>query len=206
MAYTSKITYPVYDLNSTLFVELVREVLQVEFLEQRNNHSKDYLPLVVKNDEYLVNPISDEEINPAYCAVTRAKSEIEGQLFKQENLVNSFIIQVVANGLENLRKVTDAIFIILNDMDVKHYFFQYKNDDNQNIIFDSSLYKIDSISTDITTKKVINNKDVVMGNLVLQAGIAEVVKYNKTTQTEGASTSHKIGESQIEIKQETNYI
>lgn len=203
--YSAKITYPIYDLNNTLFIGIIQEVLEAEFLKQRTAHSKDFLPTSVKNDDYLINPISDNEINPSFCAVTKVSSDLNDHFYEQENLDNSFIIQVVAIGLENLRKITDAIYIILNDMDVKNYLFQVKNDFDELLISNSGSYSVKTIVTNLETKKTINDKDIVMGNLVLNVQISEKVKFNDTTPIDILSTTLKLGGNDIELNQETKY-
>jgi len=202
--YSSKITNPIYDLNSSLFLEIVREILEAEFVNQRTNFAKTFLPLAVKTDSYLLNPISDKEINPAFCSVIKAKStNSENQFHGQDNNLNIFIIGILANGLENLRKICDAAYIILNDMDVKNYLFNYKVDDN-NIISDSGTYKVSAISTEFEVSKTMNDKNIVYGNLTLVCEIAEVAKFNTHEPLTEINTTHKLGVNEIEVIQKIN--
>lgn len=205
--YVQQLTYPIYDLNSTLFAEEIRNVLEVEFNSQITNHGKDFLPTVVKADGYLVNPINaDSDLNPAFVAITRSNSDNDsGFQFKQTNLDNTYIIQIVAIGLDNLRKIADAIFIILNDMNVKHYFNKLKNSYGEEIIYNPDTYKIESITTDLQASKTNGNKDVVMGNLRLTASIAETVKFNETTPINSVVLTNEIGEDKIAITQTNTY-
>lgn len=204
MSYSAQITYPIYDLNSTLFVELVREVLEVEFLNQRTNHSKTFLPQKVETDNYLLNPISDQDIDPAFCAIIKANAENITQYFNQENLSNTYLIQVVAKGLENLRKITDAIYIILNDMFVKQYFFQYKNGDKL-LISDSSKYLVKTITTDLETSKTITDQNIIMGNVMLMAEIGEEPEFNTTAPLTEIETKFKLGLDEKEVIQNTTF-
>lgn len=203
--YTPLLTYPIYDLNSSEFIELIRTILEVEFNNQITEHSKTFLPTVVKKDEYLLSPVSDKEINPAFCSVIKAKMEsTERRFADQQNDSNSYIIGVLANGLDNLRKITDAIYEILNDMDVKNYLFLCKNANGDNLISNSGEYFIKNLSTEYEVSKTMNDKNIVYGYLVLNAEIAEVPKLNTYTKITEVSTDFKMGENEINIKQTTN--
>lgn len=202
--YNSLITYSIYDLNSTLFLELIREILQAEFLKQRTDFAKTFLPLTVESDSYLLEPLADKEINPAFCSVIKARStNSENQFHGQDNNLNTFIIGILANGLENLRKISDAAYIILNDMDVKNYLFNYKVDDN-NIIFDDGTYKVSSMSTEFEVSKTMNDKNIVYGNLILTCEIGEVAKFNAHEPLTEINTTHQLGVNEIEVIQKTN--
>lgn len=204
MAYTAQITYPIYDLNATLFQELVREVLQAELLKQRTTYSKTFLPQLVKSDEYLTNQISDADINPAFCSVVKAKTDRTNQQFTgQQNNLNYYLIGVYAFGLENLRKITDAIYVILNDEQVKQYFFLYENGNGDKIVSDSGQYYIKNLTTEIEVTKTTNNKDVIYGSLILQAEIAEITQLNTFADFDGVEVTHQLGENEIEIVQLT---
>lgn len=173
MAYISLITYGIYDLNSSLFLELIREILEVEFNKQRNQFAKTFLPKIVKKDEYLLSPVSDTDINPAFCSVIKAASKnAENHFHQQSNEDNTFIIGVLADGLENLRKILDSIYIILNDMDVKNYLFTY------GILSDTGKYRINQMNHEFEVSKTSNDKNIVYGSLTLQAEIAEIAKEN----------------------------
>lgn len=201
--YTTRITYPVYDLNSSEFVTLIKNVLQAEFTEQIASHGKSFLPTVVKADEYLVDKIMDSEINPAFCSIIKAKSAGTDQRFgNQDNNENLFVIQILAKGLSNLRNISDAIYEILNDMDVKDYIFKYRNALNQQIISDSGKYFVSSTVFEFDVKKTINDKDIINGHLVLNAEIAEIPKENQHGALDGANVDHKLGENEINITQE----
>lgn len=203
--YTSLLTYPIYDLNSSEFIELIRTILEIEFNNQITEHSKTFLPTVVKKDEYLLSPVSDKEINPAFCSVIKAKmNNTEYRFSNQQNELNSYVIGILANGLENLRKIADAIYEILNDMDVKNYLFHYKNALGDNLISDSGEFYISSLSTEYEVSKTMNDKNIIYGSLVLNAQIAEVPKENTHSQLEGVTIDHKVGENEINIKQTTN--
>lgn len=204
MAYTSKIEYEIYDLNSSVFVELIREVLEVEFLNQRSIFNKTFLPQSVKKDEYLLSPVSDKEINPAFCSVIKAKMEGTEQRFsEQQNDDNTYIIGILANGLENLRKIADAVYIILNDHEVKHYFWSYANN-GVKLISDSSKYYVKALSTEYQVSKTMNNKEIVYGSLMLGSEIAEVPLFNTYSDFEGSDHIIKVGENEKEIHFETN--
>jgi len=205
MAYSSKVTYPIYDLNSTEFMEVVRELLQVEMLNQRTTHGKTFLPQVVKKDEYLLNPIADKEMNPAFCAIIKAKTEGTDQnISNQQNDLTYYIISIMANGLENLRKIADSIYIILNDMDVKSYLYLYKNASGDNLIYDSEKYKVNSMSAEIEEKKTMNDKNIIYGNVILQAQIVEVPKENTHPAVEGVNVNLQAGPNKKEIKFNTD--
>ena len=106
MSYSALLTYEVYDLNSSLFLGLIKEVLEAEFTKQIEDYDNDFLPASVKTDEYLLNPVSDLDINPSFCSVIKAKSVSgENQFHNQTNEKNTFIIGILAEGLENLRKI-----------------------------------------------------------------------------------------------------
>jgi hypothetical protein len=204
--YSTLITYPVYDLNSSEFVGVIQDVLQKEFINQTDNHSIDYLPVVVNTDEHLTSPIADSVMNPAYVSVIKgASKDSEHFFFEQNSDLNYFVIGVNAYGLANLRKIQDAIYIILNDMDVKHYLWQLKNDDGENYISDSGMYKVIKNDSQFEEKKTINDKDVVYGSLILQVQIAEVVKQNTYPDLEGMNTDLNLGENKTSVKFETNY-
>ena len=162
MSYISKLTYPIYDLNSSLFVTVLQEILQTEFQNQISTHGKTFLPTEVKTDEYLLSPIADKEINPAFCSIIKAKMSNTDQRFSvQQNDANSYIIGILADGLTNLRKIGDAIYTILNDMDVKNYLFLYENTEGDKIISDSGQYFVNSLSTDYEVSKTKNKKNIV---------------------------------------------
>ena len=206
MAYTAQLTYPVYDLNSSLFLEVLKDVLQSELINQRLTTSLQFLPKTVKTDEYLLSPISDKEIDPAFCSIIKAKiSNTDNRFANQQNDLNSYIIGILADGLTNLRKIADAIYEILNDMDVKNYLFLYKNTNGDNLISDSGQYFIQSLNTEFEVSKTMNDKNIVYGSLVLNAEIAEVPKFNTYTDIDQISTDLKIGENEINVKQVTNY-
>jgi len=201
MPYSSKITYEVYDLNSSLFLELIREVLEAEFTKQIADFDKDFLPVEVKTDEYLLNPVSDLDIDPAFCSVIKAKSSNgNNPFFKQANEKNVYIIGILADGLENLRKISDAIYIILNDMDVKNYFF------GQKIISDSGTYKISELSSDFQISKTINDRNIIYGSLTLEVEIAEEVKFNDYAEINEIRVKHQLGADESETNQTTKYI
>jgi hypothetical protein len=202
--YESLITYPVYDLNSSEFVELIKEILEAEFSEQRTTHNKTFLPTEVKTDEYLLSPIADKEINPAFCSVIKAKMNSTDYRYSvQQNDLNNYIIGILANGLENLRKIGDAIYEILNDMDVKNYIFTYKNALGNNVISDSGEFYISSLSTEFEVSKTMNDKNIVYGSLVLNAQIAEIPKENTHPSLTEMSVDHKLGDNEIKLTQTT---
>ena len=67
MAYSAIITYPVYDLNSSLFIELIRDILQKEFLNQINTQGKSFRPTYSRNagmNTPNAPQIADMHINP----------------------------------------------------------------------------------------------------------------------------------------------
>lgn len=206
MAYTAKLTYPVYDSNSSLFLEELKAVLQAEFTSQRSApFSKTFLPKVVKTDEYLLSPIADQEIDPAFCSIIKAKMKgTENRFSNQQNELNYYIVGVLADGLTNLRKILDAISIILNDMDVKIYLFQYKNALGENLMSDSGQYMVESLSTEYEVSKTMNNKNIVYGSLILQAEIAEIPKLNTYTEIEEIELNLDLGANEININQTTN--
>lgn len=206
MAYSSKLTYPIYDNNASLFLEVLRELLEVEMLNQRTTHSKTFLPQTVKRDEYLLNPIADKEIDPSFCSIIKAKMEGTEQRFSnQQNDLNHYIIGVLADGLTNLRKICDTIYIILNDMDVKHYLFLYKNAENENLISDSGQYYVKNFSTDYEVSKTMNDKNIVYGYLILQAEISEVPKINTYDEIDSIDITNKFGTDEKEVNQLTSY-
>ncbi len=206
MAYSTKITYPIYNLNSTEFLEVVRELLQVEMLNQRNNHGKTFLPQSVKTDEYLLNDISDKEIDPSYCAISKSKMESSDQNFpSQQNNLNYYIISILANGLENLRKIADSIYIILNDLDVKIYLSQVESIRGDILVYNKNTLKISSLSTEIEEKKTMNDKNVIYGNLIFEAQIIEKTQLNTSTPIDSIEVINKIGENKKEVKQLTEY-
>lgn len=173
MSYSPVITYEVYDLNSSLFLALIKEILEAEFAVQIEEYENDFLPSAVKTDEYLLNPVSDLDIDPSFCSVIKAKSvNGENQFHKQTNEKNTFIIGILAEGLESLRKISDAIYIILNDMDVKNYIFL------QGLLSNSEAYKITELSSEFQVSKTINDREIVYGYLTLEAEIAETSKFN----------------------------
>lgn len=205
MAYTSKINYSIYDLNSSLFVDVIKEVLQVEFLKQRTTYSKTFLPQVVKKDEYLLSPISDKDIDPAFCSVIKAKMEGTEQRFsEQQSDDNMYIIGILANGLENLRKIADAVYIILNDHNVKNYIWSYADSEGNKLISDSGKYFVKSLSTEYEVSKTMNDKEIVYGSLVLGAEIAEIPLIGTYADFEGANITLEAGEDKKEIILETN--
>ena len=205
MSYEVQLTYPVYDLNSSEFITIIQTILQTEFQNQITEYSNDFLPTDVKTDEYLLSPIADKEINPAFCSIIKAKMSSTDQRFStQQNDSNSYIIGILANGLTNLRKIADAIYEILNDMDVKNYIFLYKNAAGDQIISDSGQYFVNSLSTDFEVSKTMNDKNIVYGSIVLNAEIAEVPKENTHTEIVGSTTDLKMGKDKKNIKQTTN--
>jgi hypothetical protein len=206
MAYTVKLTYPVYDLNSSEFIEIIRTILETEFANQISVHGKTFLPTSVKTDEYLLNPVASKEINPAFCSIIKAKmSNTDNRFSDQQNDSNNYIIGILADGLTNLRKIADAIYEILNDMDVKNYIFLHKNSEGDEIISDSGQYFVSSLSTEYEISKTMNDKNIVYGSLVLNAEIAEVPKLNTHPEIVGITTEHKLGENKINITETTNY-
>lgn len=186
--YSPLLTYGVYDLNSSLFLEVLRNVLEVELSNQVANKGKTFLPLSVKKDEYLLNPVSDLDINPAFCSILKAKQvKAESNFHQQSNEKNTYIIGILAEGLENLRKIADAIFIILNDMDVKNYLFTYKDAQGNNLIADSGTYRVISLSNEFEVSQTINDRNIIYGSLSLEVDIAEIAKlntYNKLTEVD----------------------
>lgn len=127
--YTAKITYPISELNSSFFLEKLRNVLEVELLNQRNVFAKTFLPQVVKKDDYLLNPITDSDLNPSFCAVVKAKADDSKKGFNELQVLKTiYLVKIAAYGLENLRQIQDVIFQILNDLDVKHYFFKLQRE------------------------------------------------------------------------------
>jgi hypothetical protein len=206
MSYTAKITYPVYDLNSSLFMGLIQDVLIAEFTEQRATHTKMFLPKDVQLDSYLLNPIADKEIDPAFCSIIKAKmSNTDRRFADQQNDSNSYIIGILADGLDNLRKIADAIYIILNDMDVKNYLFLYENASGDKIISNSGEYYISALSTEFEVSKTMNDRNIVYGYLVLNAEIAEVPKYNTHTPIDQITTNLKLGVNETDLEQTDKY-
>ena len=87
MSYTSSIlTYPIYDLNSSEFVTLLKQILEVEFNNQIDNHSIDFLPTTVETDSYLLSPVSDTEIDPAFVSIIKAKMTRSDYRYHNQNL------------------------------------------------------------------------------------------------------------------------
>lgn len=206
MAYASQITYEVYDLNSTEFLRLVQEVLHVEMLNQRATHNKTFLPQIVRGDDYLVDKIADKDINPSFCAISKAKMEgSESNFASQQNNLNYYIISIMANGLENLRKVADSIYVILNDLDVKTYLSMVEDSNGCKIVFNKSTLKISSLSTEFEVKKTENNRDVIYGNLILEAQIVEKTRLNTSTPINSVDLTNKFGEDKKEIKTLTEF-
>ncbi len=204
--YTPLLTYPVYDLNSSEFVELIRNILEVEFNNQITEHSKTFLPTVVKKDEYLLSPVADKEIDPAFCSVIKAKMEgTEHRFANQQNDSNSYVIGVLADGLENLRKITDAIYEILNDMDVKNYLFLYENANGDNIISNSGEYYVKNLSTEYEVSKTMNDKNIIYGYLILNAEISETPKFNEYAAIDEIATDLNVGPNEKSVKQTTKY-
>lgn len=192
--YSSLITYSIYDLNSSLFLELIREVLDVEFTKQRDEFGNTFLPIEVKTDEYLVNPVSDLDINPAFCSVIKATSSNgENHFHSQSNEVNTYLVRVLADGLENLRKILDSVFIILNDMDIKSYLFTCKNSNGDKIISNDGMYRVNQMSNEFEEQKTINDKNIVGGYLTLQAEITETSKFNLHPLLTEANTELQVG-------------
>lgn len=203
--YSSLITYSIQDLNSSTFMDLIKEILEAEFQEQILTYAKTFLPVVVQKDSFLLDPINDTEINPAYCSIIKAKADnAQNNFHEQENIKNSYIIGVLANGLENLRKILDAIYTILTDMDVKNYIFLYKNAGGNSIISNSDAYRVSSLSTEYQVSKTINDQNIIYGSLVLEAEIAEIATLNTFTAIEGVDTTHKLGDNAKEILQTDN--
>ena len=203
--YNSVITYEIQDLNSSAFMDLIKEILEAEFQEQTATHSKTFLPVSVQKDSYLLDPINDNEINPAYCSIIKAKADnAQNNFHEQESVKNSYIIGVLANGLENLRKILDAIYVILNDMDVKNYVFHYKDASGNLIVSNSDEYRVSSLSTEYQVSKTINDQNIIYGSLVLEAEIAEIATFNTYNEIEGANITHKLGDNETEILQTEN--
>jgi hypothetical protein len=206
MSYTSKLTYPVYDLNSSIFIAMIQEILQAEFQNQITTHGKTFLPTSVKTDEYLLSPIADKEINPAFCSIIKANMANNDHRFhEQQGNASGYIIGILADGLTNLRKIADTIYIILNDMDVKNYLFTYKNANGDGIIWDSGEYYISTLSTEFEVSKTMNDKNIVYGSITLNAQMAEVAKVNEYTEINQITSDLKFGEDQKNIKQTTTY-
>jgi hypothetical protein len=200
MSYSALLTYGVYDLNSSLFLDLIREILQAEFTKQVTDFSKDFLPVEVKADEYLLNPLSDLDIDPAFCSVIKAKSvNGENQFHDQTNEKNTFIIGVLAEGLDNLRKISDAIYIILNDMDVKNHIF------SQGLLADSGSYKVSALSSEFQVSKTVNDREIVYGFLILEAEILEAPKLNTYEEINEINITHVMGVDSKEMVQKTTY-
>lgn len=206
MAYLPQLTYPVYDLNSTEFMEVVREVLQVEMLNQKNNHSKPFLPEKVNPDEYLLNGIAPTEMNPSYCAIVKAKMDgTEDNFPSQQNNNNIYIISILAYGLEDLRKIADSIYVILNDLNVRTYLSQVESVRGDKLVYNKSTLKVSSLSTEIKEKKTLNNEDAIYGNLIFEAQIVEKTQLNTSTPIDSVHVDNKFGENEKEVKQITEY-
>lgn len=127
--YTAKITYPIPELNNSFFLEKLRNVLQIELLNQRNVFNKTFLPQLVKKDDYLLNTITDSDLNPSFCAIVKAKADNANEGFNELQVLKIiYLVKIAAYGLDNLRNIQDVIFQILNDLDVKHYFYQLKRE------------------------------------------------------------------------------
>lgn len=204
--YTPLLTYPVYDLNSSEFIELLASILEAEFNEQITTFGKDFLPTSVKKDEYLLSPISDKEIDPAFCSIIKAKMlSTDNRFSNQQNDSNNYIIGILADGLENLRKIADAIYEILNDMDVKDYLFKYKNALGDQVISNSGEYYIKNLSTEYEVSKTMNNKNIVYGYLILNTEISEVPKLNTHEEINEITTDLELGENKKVIVQTTKY-
>jgi hypothetical protein len=206
MAYSALLTYSIYDTNSSVFLELIRSILEAEFVKQRGSFSKTFLPKVVKADEYLLNPVSDKEIDPAFCSIIKAKFDGTDQRFSsQNNNLNFFVIGVLADGLSNLRKILDTVYIILNDLDVKNHIFLAKNTSGDNYISDSGQYMIKNLSTDFEVSKTMNDKEIVYGSLILQAEISETPKINTYADINEIEVVNTFGDNEKEVTQLTNY-
>jgi len=202
MIYSPKITYPIYDLNSSLFLEIIRNILETEFQNQINIFGNLFLPISVSSDSYLLDPISDKEINPAFCSIIKAKSiNLENQFHSQENIKNTFIIGILADGIENLRKICDAIYIILNDMEIKSYIFLITNEAGEKLISDDSSFKVSSMSTEFEVSKTMNDKNIVYGSIQLEAEIEESFKFNIHVPLKEVHITHQLGENLTELKQ-----
>ncbi len=160
--YSSKITYPILELNSSFFLETLRSVLEVELLKQRSSFGKTFLPILVKKDEYLLNPIADSDMNPSFCAIVKAKTlDDKSGAKEQQNTNTTYMVVVAAYGLDNLRKIQDVIFQILNDLNVKHYFQQLQREVISGEIFPYNLLEyqvLDGISI------VYNGNTIVKGD------------------------------------------
>lgn len=204
--YTPLLTYPVYDLNSSEFVEIIRKILEVEFNNQITVHSKTFLPSVVKKDEYLLAPVADKEIDPAFCSVIKAKmAGTEHRFANQQNDENMYVIGVLADGLENLRKITDAAYEILNDMAVKSYLFLLKNANDDNLISNSGEFYVKNLSNEYEVTKTMNDKNIIYGYLILNAEISETPKFNEYIAIEGIDTDLKVGADEKSVKQTINF-
>lgn len=202
--YTSQLTYPVYDLNSTEFMEVVREVLQVEMLNQKNNHGKSFLPEKVNPDRYLLNGIADTEMNPSYCAIAKAKMNgTEDNFSIQQNNNNIYIISILAYGLSDLRKIADSIYVILNDSDVRIYLNEVESVRGDKLVFRKSAMRISSLSTEIEEKKTKDNKDAIYGNLIFEAQIVERTQLNTSTPIDSVYVDTRFGEDEKKIEQVT---
>lgn len=205
MAYTSRITYPIYDLNASAFLTILQEILQVEMLNQRTAYTKSFLPKLVKTDEYLLNPVSNTDLDPSFCSIVKTKADVTDNRFTtQQANINNYAILVYANGISNLRKILDAIYIILNDTDIKAYLFRLKNSNNENLIWDSGSYFVKSLDTDYDINKSMNDKDVVLGAINLEVAISEVAKLNTYPELTSIEVINKVGNDEIGIKQLIN--
>lgn len=204
MAYKAQITYPVYELNSTEFMNVVKEVLQVEMLNQRTTHGKTYLPIEVKGDDYLVNPINSNDLNPAFCSIAKPEFKKGDVNFsKQQNNNVIYIISILAKGLNDLRKIADSIYIILNDLDVKTYLSQAKSTRGDLMLFRKESFMVNSLSTEIEERKTVNDKNVLYGNLIVEAQIAEVTQFNTYTPIDSVDLKVQLGNE--EIQEITNF-
>lgn len=176
--YSAKITYPISELNSSFFLEELRNVLEVELLNQRTIFGKTFLPQVVKKDDFLLNPITDSDLNPSFCAVVKAKSEDSEKGFNELQVLKTiYLVKIAAYGLNNLRQIQDVIFSILNDLDVKHYFFQLKREVLSGNILQDVEYFVDG-----GTSIVYNGNTIDAG--VSFVGVENITNYTKTSGTE----------------------
>lgn len=178
--YSSKITYPILELNSSFFLETLRNVLQIELLKQRSSFGKTFLPQIVKKDDYLLNPIADSDLNPSFCAIVKAKTVDDKSGAKQQQNTNTtYMVVVGAYGLLNLRKIQDVIFQILNDLDVKHYFQKLQREVISGEIFTYNLLEY----------QVLDGESIVYNGNTIVAGdkfeaVDGVTTYTKTTGNE----------------------
>jgi hypothetical protein len=178
--YQSKITYPISELNSSFFLEELRKVLEIELLNQRNNFTKTFLPESVKKDDFLLNPITDSDLNPAFCAIVKAKSIDNKEGFNEIQVIdNTFLVKIAAYGLDNLRKIQDVIFQILNDLDVKHYFYQLKREILSGDIIQDVEYLVQGANLEFVTY---NGNDYLDGETFI--GVENITTYDKDTGNE----------------------